>query len=215
VAGLGGDDTVIEPSTAEGDTLDGGAGLDTISFAARLSPVVIQFGSMTQEAGSAGEGNVVRGFESAEGGSSDDFMTLEVLDRPPGTVLLASGGPGDDRITTGAGADHVSPGPGDDVVSTGGGSDQVSSSSGEDRLAGGAGADVLAGGAGRDVVTGGAGADRIGGGSAADVLRGGAGRDVLVSRDRVRDSVDCGSGSTDRAVADRRDRVRRCERVRT
>jgi hypothetical protein len=74
-----------------------------------------------------------------------------------------------------------------------------------DRLLGFRGADRLLGRAGRDCLKGGRGRDR---------LRGGRGTDLLKARDGARDLVDCGRGGPDRAVVDRRDRVRRCERVR-
>jgi hypothetical protein len=41
---------------------------------------------------------------------------------------------------------------------------------------------------------------------------GGAGNDVISARDGSRDVIDCGAG-LDRVTADRRDRLRGCERV--
>jgi Ca2+-binding RTX toxin-like protein len=76
---------------------------------------------------------------------------------------------------------------------------------GNDRLFGGAGNDSLYGAGGRDRLVGGKGKDR---------LFGGAGNDTLDARDGKRDTVDCGSGKRDSARVDRRDKVRRCERVR-
>lgn len=83
--------------------------------------------------------------------------------------------------------------------------DRASGAKGQDRLRGRDGADCLAGQGGRDIVVGGRGADR---------LKGGAGNDRLRARDGIRDLVACGRGRDDRAVVDRIDRVRRCERVR-
>jgi CSLREA domain-containing protein len=74
---------------------------------------------------------------------------------------------------------------------------------GNDHLNGRGGDDCLDGGAGNDVLTGGPGKDR---------LLGGGGNDVVNARDHQKDSVDCGRGR-DRAIVDRIDRVRRCERV--
>ena len=51
------------------------------------------------------------------------------------------------------------------------------------------------------------------GGRGKDKLFGGAGNDTLDARDGKRDTVDCGAGRRDLARVDRRDRVRRCERV--
>jgi hypothetical protein len=74
-------------------------------------------------------------------------------------------------------------------------------------------ADRLSGTAAAETIAGGRGNDRISGGGGSDVLLGGPGRDLLKARDGRRDRVDCGAG-TDRAIVDRQDRVRRCERVR-
>ena len=53
----------------------------------------------------------------------------------------------------------------------------------------------------------------IGSTSGGDVICGGAGADTIDARDGTRDSVDCGGGSRDRAIVDRKDRVEDCETV--
>jgi YVTN family beta-propeller protein len=83
---------------------------------------------------------------------------------------------------------------------------------GHDLLVGGPGADRLFGGAGRDRLRGGPGRDRLRGGKGRDRLRGGAGRDIIDVRAGGRDRVHCGKGR-DTVRADKRDVVRRCERV--
>ena len=135
----------------------------------------------------------------------------------------AEGDEGDDVLIGGRGAG----GSGDDqlIVSSGRGD------SGDDTLKcasqnpacylnGGAGDDVLTGGTERNRLFGEGGRDLIEGGAGPDVLEGGAGADRLEAReDRSagetprKDLVDCGAGRRDRATVDRRDRVRRCERV--
>jgi hypothetical protein len=95
---------------------------------------------------------------------------------------------------------------------------------GPDTLRGGGGADLLLGASGHDRISGGLGADRIDGGDDHDKLVGGRGRDRLYGgegndrldgRDRERDTLKCGRGRRDIALADRRDRVSRdCEVVR-
>ncbi len=72
---------------------------------------------------------------------------------------------------------------------------------------------MLSGGAGRDALDGGAGDDKLGGGALVNRYKGGSGNDVINARNRQRETVDCGSGRRDRAVVDRRDKVRGCERV--
>jgi hypothetical protein len=93
------------------------------------------------------------------------------------------------------------------------GGDRINGRGGKDRIKGRAGDDCLKGGGGRDRVKGGGGRDTVSGGKKADRLKGNGGRDKLKARRGGRDVVNCGGGR-DRAVVDRRDRVRRCERVR-
>jgi hypothetical protein len=80
-------------------------------------------------------------------------------------------------------------------------------------LRGTRGSDLIRAGRGADSVYGRGGPDRISGGPGADRLFGGSGNDALFSTDHSRDSVDCGTGR-DRVVADRGDRLSRCEIVR-
>ncbi|MCW2991937.1 MAG: hypothetical protein JWM73_2531 [Solirubrobacterales bacterium] len=82
----------------------------------------------------------------------------------------------------------------DDVLVGTGIEDDISGQGGDDQLGGGGGADDISGGGGTDTITGGAGNDAIG------------------VRDHHRDVVDCGKGR-DSVTADRRDVLRRCERV--
>ncbi len=84
-----------------------------------------------------------------------------------------------------------------------GGDDCVLGNKGRDRLRGDAGNDQLKGGNSRDRLVGGAGADKI---------RAGAGPDKINSRDGDKDRVKCGSG-VDRVRADRKDKLKGCERV--
>ena len=91
--------------------------------------------------------------------------------------------------------------------------DRLRGLGGADGLAGLGGDDCLDGGAGSDLLSGGDGADELKGGSGENVVFGGAGADAISVRNRRRDVVDCGGGR-DRVVADPRDRLRRCERVR-
>ena len=106
------------------------------------------------------------------------------------------------------------------IVGSSGG-DRIRGMAGDDRISGGGGADCLFGGLDDDVITGGSGDDRLegyrgddvlNGGTGRDRFDGGTGRDRIRARDGVREVVDCGA-STDTAVVDRTDIVRRCERV--
>ena len=156
--------------------------------------------------------------QAGPGCSQVDFQTVACTAGAVGPVRLGNGG---DSFASSLVAGTVDGGPGQDVLQDGG------------RMTGGAGDDVIVGGVGR----GGAGDDLLAvrsglGGAGDDVLRcfprdtpctlrGGPGDDLLTggtSLDRIfagrgADRVDCGPGRRDRAVADRRDSVRRCERA--
>jgi uncharacterized delta-60 repeat protein len=122
-----------------------------------------------------------------------------------GATLAAVAGQGNDVIRGGAGSDRLV---------GGGGNDRLAGGAGGDRMDGGAGRDRLSGGAGNDRLTGGAGNDTLAGGAGTNRYSGGAGNDKVSAVNRKRDRVDCGAGRRDSAVVDRRDRVKRCEKVR-
>jgi Ca2+-binding RTX toxin-like protein len=140
-----------------------------------------------------------------------------------------SGTPGNDRIC-GLGGDDVILGlDGDDLLfgdacpppaaravtgaAAGDGNDTLTGGAGDDSLFGGGGDDRLAGGPGDDVLDGGPGRDRLVGGKGKNRYAGGSGNDVLVARNGKRETVSCGPGKADRATADKRDKVRGCEKV--
>ncbi len=113
---------------------------------------------------------------------------------------------------------------GDDVLRGRRGNDLLCGESGQDDVRGEAGNDRLYGDhcpgskrrvrvAWRDVIKGGSGADLVVGGPGRDDLAGDSGGDRILARDGVPDLVDCGPGD-DIVVADRRDRLRRCEHIR-
>jgi pimeloyl-ACP methyl ester carboxylesterase len=146
----------------------------------------------------AGDGCPAARIEVAGTGDGDDAIAASERDE------RIAGGTGDDRLTALAGDDCLRGGPGGDTLVAGEGADDAD---------GEAGADVVSGGAGDDRLSGGTGADRLRGGAGRDRVAGGAGRDSIHVRDGARDRVSCGSGR-DRVVADRRDRLSGCERVR-
>jgi uncharacterized repeat protein (TIGR01451 family) len=80
-----------------------------------------------------------------------------------------------------------------------------------DRLLGRGGRDRLFGYLGRDCLNGGAQGDFLTGGRGRDVVKGRGGADRIFVADGSRDVVICGPGF-DRVQADRRDRLRGCER---
>lgn len=143
---------------------------------------------------------------------------VDVTTRGQGTFLVAQGAGGNDTIIGEPGVlvnDGVfaEGGRGNDVLSAPPGTGGIlDGGPGNDAIAGGRLSDLLDGGAGNDRVAGGGGPDDIVGGPGKDRLFGGAGRDSIKSRDSKRDTVRCGPGR-DRVTADRRDRVRGCERI--
>jgi Ca2+-binding RTX toxin-like protein len=95
-----------------------------------------------------------------------------------------------------------------------GGSDTIHGGTGNDKVYGAGGADKLFGDAGKDKLFGGGGNDSIDGGAGANTISGGAGNDTVKARNGKKDQIDCGTGKKDSATVDKRDKVRRCERVR-
>jgi hypothetical protein len=138
----------------------------------------------------------------------------------PGNDLLR-GTVGPDRISGLAGNDRIRGFDAADTLTGGPGNDDLAGGGGADRILAGDGNDVVGGDRGNDRLEGGTGNDRLDGGPQNDMLVGGLGRnsylagpgnDVVEAANGVRETVNCGSGR-DRAVADRRDLVRQCERV--
>jgi Ca2+-binding RTX toxin-like protein len=118
-----------------------------------------------------------------------------------------SGGVGDDVIDGGLGDDDIKGEDGNDTVDGGGGGDSIDGGAGDDVLRGGQGNDVLKGVAGSDMLLGQGGLDSLLGGTQKDVLKGGGGNDKLSAEDGLRDVVDGGPGSKDKAAVDGRDAV--------
>jgi hypothetical protein len=119
---------------------------------------------------------------------------------------------GRDLLRGRAGNDCLWGGEGADVLDGDGGDDQLWGGDGRDRLFGGSGVDRLLGGAKSDELHGDTGNDQLFPGSGRDRAWGGPGNDTISARDGSRDVIDCGAG-LDRVTADRRDRLRGCERV--
>ena len=103
---------------------------------------------------------------------------------------------------------------GNDALYGAGGNDVLSGGSGKDKLYGGGGNDKLSGGGGNDTLSGGPGNDKLSGGPGVNRYSGGSGNDSIMARNGRKETVDCGAGKKDRATVDRKDRVKRCERVR-
>jgi RTX calcium-binding nonapeptide repeat (4 copies) len=184
---------------------------------------------------SGGDGDDVMtvSFGDADGGEGDDVLLVDTgeADGEAGDDVViggrGAGGSGHDRLMVGSGLGES----GHDTLSCfpresgcylngGAGDDVLTGDTGRDRLFGEGGRDLVRGGGRDDVLEGGVGDDRLIGGAGRDALGGGAGNDRLEARENrsagekpKEDRVDCGTGRRDQATVDRRDRVRRCERV--
>jgi Ca2+-binding RTX toxin-like protein len=122
-----------------------------------------------------------------------------------------------DRVTMGGRrlSIHVNGRHGNDILIGGPAGEFLDGEFGNDRVSGGRGNDVLQGGPGNDRLSGGRGNDRLTGAGGRNRLSGGSGRDVLDALNGERDVVNCGSGRRDRAIVDRIDVVRGCEKRRS
>jgi hypothetical protein len=101
--GADGADRIVV-SDGEPDRADGGAGDDIASYEASAAAVRVDLADPAPD-GAEGEGDVLRGFESATGGAGDDRLVGDegpnVLDGGPGSdVLLGRGG--DDSLSGGS-----------------------------------------------------------------------------------------------------------------
>lgn len=136
LSGGGGNDT-LQPDdgeTGEEDIVDGGDGIDTVSYAKRRDGVRV-----TLQQPLAGEDHL-SGIESVRGGAGNDILTG---DAGPNTL---EGGGGNDRLTGGDGADVLDGGPGADILDGGDGPDKLYAGDATGAR------NVLACGGGRDTV---------------------------------------------------------------
>ncbi len=194
-------------------------GLQTLSATRRITVRNLTVGACTNETRGTDAAETLDGTEAGDsllGLGGDDILRgqlnadclfgglgNDMLSGGDGADPALSGDEGADEVTGGPGADALFGGAGRDFLKGGSQSDSVSGGDSSDRLSGGAGADRLFGGAGRDVLTGGPGRNRY---------WGEGGPDRIEAVNGIREVVDCGPGR-DLVRADRRDRLRKCERV--
>ena len=187
---LGGDDSA--------NRLDGGAGVDTVSYAGSDRGVIVYLSEGTGKRGHA-EGDVIMDIEDVLGSVHGD-----VLGGDDGANRLSGGGGndrlsgrgGDDVLEGGAGADRLLGGAGVDTVSYSGSDEAVTvdleADTGKrghaegdviaqvESVLGSDYGDVLGGDNGTNRLSGGGGNDRLSGRGGDDVLEGGAGADRLL-----------------------------------
>lgn len=211
----------------EGDAganrLDGGGGVDWLSYAASDAGVDVRLRNGTGSGGHA-EGDVIAGFENIEGSDYNDIFGGDSNDNH------LSGGAGDDGLWGSSGNDVLEGGMGADRLYGGGGADRVvyrdsdaavtinlaegtgtgghaegdtiaevenvEGSDHNDVLEGDDGVNLLYGGGGEDDLRGAGGDDFLEGGAGADRLDGGTGIDAAAYRSSNEAiSVNLGSGT--------------------
>lgn len=200
-SGGSGNDTLVPGGLA--DIIDGGAGLDTVSYQGSSGVVVLlqdsdihgpHAGEPAGGTGGLAEGDSYAGVENVIASDFDDY----VFGGADGGIVLLLGGNDEydnpavqdvpDQVDGGAGNDAIWAGGGGDTLLGGADADRLNGESGTDSLDGGLGADTLAGGEDNDILDGGAGIDRLSGNEGDDILvwrnsesllAGGTGTDTL------------------------------------
>jgi Ca2+-binding RTX toxin-like protein len=140
----GGNDIVYGSDGA--DTLNGGAGIDTLDYSLSTA-VTVDLSNATAEVGGQAQGDVLSNFETVIGSDFGDSLTAD------NTGMTLRGGLGNDTITGGTGNDTLRSGSGADTVSGGNGDDRLDfvtdNNAGTDVNMNG---DVAMGGVGNDVI---------------------------------------------------------------
>jgi Ca2+-binding RTX toxin-like protein len=184
IRGLGGDDTM----NGDGDTsfhfintdlIDGGDGIDTVSYDDRSAPVNVTLDGVANDGDPAvAEADNVINTENIIGGNGNDTLTgnaagniihglggADLIDGAAGTDTVSY----DDRsapvnVTLDGVANDGAPGEADNVINT----ENIIGGNGNDTLTGNSAGNIIRGLGGNDTIAGGAGPDLIDGGGGAD-----------------------------------------------
>jgi Tol biopolymer transport system component len=163
---------------------------------------------------------------NADGGGATE-LTPGIYATQPSWSPVSPPTSGDDTLTGTAGSNVLCGLGGNDTLNGFGGNDTLfgdgcgvtakvavaSAASGNDKLNGGDGNDKLYGAGGNDSLNGGKGNDKLDGGPGRNTYSGGAGNDTINARNGRKETVDCGSGKTDTATVDKKDKTNGCEKV--
>jgi serralysin len=175
---IGGAGNDVLVGNAVANVLNGGGGIDTVSYRGALAGVTASLASQSGTGGVAAAGDRYISIEKLEGSQFDDVLSGGNANDG------LSGLGGNDLLVGGNGADTLDGGKGDDTLEGGNGADTLAGGDGADTLRGGNDADALDGGAGNDRLEGGNGDDTLNGGAGNDTLIGGNGNDIFVIADQ-------------------------------
>jgi Ca2+-binding RTX toxin-like protein len=226
---LGGLNDDLIAGNGAANSLSGGPGTDTVTYADRGAGVSVSLdGESNDGSGGGAEGDDVIA-ENVIGSGADDRLdgSQDVNDlRGGGGDDVVIGRGGNDTLDGGSGSDTLSyedRGAAEGVTATlagaggglgeadavsqferltgGAGDDRLTGSDGDDVIRGGLGADVVAGAGGNDSLLGEDGSDTLSGGTGSDALNGGPGADRLDGGPDP-DVFDAGPGDDDVAGFD-------------
>jgi T1SS-143 domain-containing protein len=149
----------LDHLSGEGDSLNGGAGVDTVEFVSAAGAAGFVFDR-------ANYPGTISGIERFIGTDGNDIILLPQSYTSGTDPLYMEGGAGNDVLQgSNAQADHILGGADDDLISGLGGNDTLEGGSGNDQIWGGLGADKLYGEDGNDTLVGGKGDDLLDGGT--------------------------------------------------
>ncbi|MCX7228267.1 MAG: hypothetical protein NTW15_04520, partial [Burkholderiales bacterium] len=187
IGGSAFNDTIV--ASAEANTIDGGGGVDTVSYVASDAAVNVDLTRVEGQSGGDAQGDRLLSIENVTGSAYADTLTGNVQSN------VLDGGDGNDLLVGRGGADMLTGGAGDDTASYTdstaavivslqagavgvGGDAQGDTLFGVESLIGSAFGDTLLGDAGANQLAAGAGDDLLDGRGGADALDGGAGTDT-------------------------------------
>ncbi|MBX3210396.1 MAG: hypothetical protein KF850_00025 [Labilithrix sp.] len=133
-----------------GETISGGTGTDTVSYAARSAAVTVTIGAGANDGAASENDDVMVDVEVVTGGAGDDTLTAAA-----GVGATLNGGPGDDTLIGDSGNDTLNGGPGNDLLRGRAGNDVMNGDDGNDTFdeeSASNGADIMNGGPGIDTV---------------------------------------------------------------
>jgi Ca2+-binding RTX toxin-like protein len=168
---------------AGSNTLDGGAGTDTVGYLFATGAVSVSLANTGAQATGGSNADTLINIENLAGSNYSDNLSGDA------TTNKLEGGAGNDTLDGGAGNDSLFGGTGQDTASFSGATAGVVVSVLTMSATGGAGADTLnaiehlTGSAFADKLTGNSLANRLEGGAGNDTLSGGGGADTMVGGD--------------------------------